>query len=1112
MFHQSSKQILLGIFVALLLITMPVYAVENFKISNYAGAHQIWFEVEDFDERDPDDDSSFALSDEPGAFGRSISSVSGSDGASMIRYTFDISKAGGKGGTWYFWGRVINPNNNSDFMLVDGHPGDQVPFTLPVSGLVNDQRVFEQSDQGPDWFWAPTAGSAGEEAHTKTLKDSENTMYILNRESGATWDVFMWTDSPDYVPTDADYQNAAIFVGGSASDPSPADGAIDVPREVVLSWTPGDFAPPVNGHKVYFSASFNDVNDRVGAITQSAASYAVPQRLNLDTTYYWRVDEVNGPPDYTVYEGSLWSFTTELLAYPIENIIATASSSSAGKGPENTINGSGLDDSGLLHDKVGDDTMWLSETAGPQPTWIEFELDGVYKLYEMWVWNSNESMEPVIGFGFKDVTIEYSTNGVDYMTLGTTHEFARAPGAAGYVHNTTIDMPGIGAKYVRLTANNNWGGILPQFGLSEVRFFYIPVLAREPNPESGARGVSIGTIDAPADVTLSFRPGREAAKHDVYFGSDWQGVIDGTAAVTTVTEASHGPLSLDLAQTYYWRVDEVNEAETPAMWQGDVWDFTTQEYFVMDDFESYNDLDPADPESNRIFMTWLDGYDIPTNGSLVGYDVPPFTEQSIVYGDKQSMPFFYDNSGTAQYSETTLTLTPQQDWTIKGIEALVLWFKGNAPGFVEEPAGTYTMTAAGVDIWGTSDEFRYVWKQLSGDGEITATVESVKWVTGSNDWTKAGVMIRGTLDAGSANAFVALTSGSGDGATFQWRPTAGSSSSSDQTLVGISPPASIRLVRQGNTFTGYVFQNGQWQQEGQSATVAMVDPVYIGLALTSHSSGITTEAVFSDVQTTGAVTGVFTEQAIGVDMPSNDAESMYVAVASSGGTPAVVRYDDPGATQIGDWTEWSIDLKQLSDAGVNLTNVDSISLGVGDKANPQPGGAGLVFVDDIRLYPHREPPDEISLEAEAADSITAPMKIYDDPGASGGQYIGTDDGIGDENSNPPPDGIATYSFTVKGGTYKILLSVIITGGSNSFWVRIPGAISYDPGTDPLNPGWIRFNDIDDGDTWHWDEVHSDDHDEQVVLIKLPPGPHTLEIARREDGALLDAILITDAVD
>jgi hypothetical protein len=152
--------------------------------------------------------------------------------------------------------------------------------------------------------------------------------------------------------------------------------------------------------------------------------------------------------------------------------------------------------------------------------------------------------------------------------------------------------------------------------------------------------------------------------------------------------------------------------------------------------------------------------------------------------------------------------------------------------------------------------------------------------------------------------------------------------------------------------------------------------------------------------------------------------------------------------------------------------------------------------------------EEIWIEAEAADTITAPMKTYDDPAASGGKYIGTDDGIGDENSNPPPDGIATYNFTVQGGTYKIEFRVIITGGSNSFWVRIPSATNYDPGTDPLNPGWIRFNDIADGAAWHWDEVHSNDHNNEVVKITLPAGAHTLEIVRREDGALLDMIVIS----
>jgi len=456
---------------------------------------------------------------------------------------------------------------------------------------------------------------------------------------------------------------------GLASDPSPAHEATDVPRDVVLGWTPGIYAPPISGHKVYLSENFSDVNDGIGGIAQDADSYARPQRLDFGTTYYWRVDEVNGPPDFTVHEGGVWSFTTEPVAYPIQTITATASSSGAGRGPENTVNGSGLGDSGLLHGREGDDNMWLSDATGPQPTWIEFQFDNVYKLHEMWVWNYNEYMEPVLGLGCKDVSIEYSVDGTDYTPLGTTAEFARAPGVPDYEHNTTIDLGGAAAKYVRLTANSNWGGILNQYGLSEVRFFYIPIRAREPSPDSGA-------IDVNLDVTLGFRAGREAAEHDVYISTDEQAVIDGTTLVTTVTEAKHGPLSLDLGTTYYWKINEVNMAETPATWEGDVWDFATKEYFVVDDFESYNDL-CAGFCNNRIFNVWIDGWQQPTNGSIVGYDVPPFCEQTIVHGGKQSMPLFYDNSGTARYSEAERTLSPSQDWTKHGVKALSLWFYGD---------------------------------------------------------------------------------------------------------------------------------------------------------------------------------------------------------------------------------------------------------------------------------------------------------------------------------------------------------------------------------------------------------------------------------------------------
>ena len=459
-----------------------------------------------------------------------------------------------------------------------------------------------------------------------------------------------------------------------ASIPSPPDKATDVPRDVVLRWTPGEHA---DKHDVYCGTNFDDVNEATTTVDpggvymsrQDPNYYPVSGALDLETAYYWRIDEVNAPPTtHIVFKGNVWQFTTEPVAYPIENITATASSAqSADMGPGNTINGSGLDDSGLLHSKEPE-SMWLSST-GPAGAWIEYEFDKVYELHEMWVWNSNQTIEPVVGFGPKDVTIEYSTNATDYVTLGTTHEFARAPGADGYAHNTTVDLGGVAAKYVRLTTNSNWGGIVPQYGLSEVRFFYIPVRAREPSPDSGATDVDV-------DVTLGFRAGREAAQHDVYLSTDEQAVIDGTAPVTTVTEASYGPLSLDLGTTYYWKINEVNMAETPTTWESDLWNFTTPQFLIVDDFESYNDLDPEDPASKRIFSVWVDGWQIPTNGSLVGYENPPFCEQTIVHGGKQSMPLFYNNTGGAAYSEAELPLSPPQDWTKAGIATLVLYFHG----------------------------------------------------------------------------------------------------------------------------------------------------------------------------------------------------------------------------------------------------------------------------------------------------------------------------------------------------------------------------------------------------------------------------------------------------
>jgi hypothetical protein len=449
-----------------------------------------------------------------------------------------------------------------------------------------------------------------------------------------------------------------------AKNPSPANTAADVVRDVLLRWKPADVA---KAHDVYFGTVFDSVNNAsrtnpLGVLVsqaQDANTYDPPGLLALGQTYYWRIDEVEASS--TITKGNIWSFTVEPVAYPIKNVIATASSSqNADTGPEKTVDSSGLTND--LHSTTPEH-MWLSSPTGPTPTWIQYQFDKVYKLQEMWVWNSNQVVEGVLGVGAKDVAIEYSTDGTAWTSLTST-QFTRASGAAGYAHSTTVDLQGIAAKYVKLTIKSNWGGILAQFGLSEVRFFSVPVLAREPNPASGATGVN-------PQVTLSWRAGREAASHAVYVSTDQQAVLNGTAPMTKVVEPRYDA-SVDLGQSYYWKVVEVNEAQATKSWDGDVWSFSTANWIVVEDFESY-----TDQAGGEIFAAWIDGYGTTTNGAQVGYLQAPFAEKTIIHGNKQSMPLSYNNAGGITVSEAVRTFAQPQDWTQHGITTLVLYFYGD---------------------------------------------------------------------------------------------------------------------------------------------------------------------------------------------------------------------------------------------------------------------------------------------------------------------------------------------------------------------------------------------------------------------------------------------------
>jgi hypothetical protein len=278
----------------------------------------------------------------------------------------------------------------------------------------------------------------------------------------------------------------------------------------------------------------------------------------------------------------------------------------------------------------------------------------------------------------------------------------------------------------------------------------------------GSPSPAKGTVDVMQTPVLTWSPGVFADSHEVYFGTDADAVKNADTNSPQYKgrgnfgSESFEPGQLEWNTTYYWRIDEVNNANADSPWKGNIWNFTTANFLVVDDFESYNDLNPDDPNSNRIFLAWLDGFDNPAiNGSVVGHAAAPFAEQTIVHGGLQSMPLAYDNA--VGKSEATLTFTSTRDWTVNGVDTLTVWFRGDS---------------------------------------------------------------------------------------------------------------------------------------------------------------------------------------------GNVAEPIYVALNDS----AVVIHDNPDSATIMSWMAWTIDLQAFADQGVNLANVTSITLGLGNKNNPVAGGAGIMYFDDIRLY------------------------------------------------------------------------------------------------------------------------------------------------------------------
>jgi len=404
-----------------------------------------------------------------------------------------------------------------------------------------------------------------------------------------------------------------------AFGPDPADGAFHEDTWVTLSWSPGDFAV---SHDVYLGDNFDDVNDGAEGTFQG----------NQTATFL-----VAGFPGFPYPDGLVPGTT---YYWRIDEVNDTE--------PNSPWKGN----------------VW-SFSVPPKTAYYPDPADCAEQV------ETDVELSWTGGFGSKLHTVYFGDNfdEVDNATDGLPQ------GVATYTPPGPLEM----AKtyYWRV---DEFDGADTYKG--DVWSFITEGAVGNPNPANGA-------VDVGHTPILTWSPGVYGASHQVYFGTDKDAVKNADTnspeykGTGDLGSERYEPGKLAWHSTYYWRVDEVNNVHPDSPWIGPVWSFTTADFIVVDDFEAYNDLNPEEEGSNRIFLTWIDGYDTPTNGSQVGYTDLPFCEQTIVHSGRQSMPLFYNNSGPANYSEATLPLSETRDWTEEGVGVLTLWFYGDPANAAE---------------------------------------------------------------------------------------------------------------------------------------------------------------------------------------------------------------------------------------------------------------------------------------------------------------------------------------------------------------------------------------------------------------------------------------------
>jgi hypothetical protein len=718
-----------------------------------------------------------------------------------------------------------------------------------------------------------------------------------------------------------------------ASAPNPPDGMKWVDPNTVLTWEPGVDATM---SMVYFGINRDDVLVDLGGHLATNNQFD-PGPLDTETTYYWRVDSIGDK----VFKGDVWSFTTKgpdvggllgsyfnnqnLQGNPVLIRIEGPIAFNWGNGsPEPDVvaeDNFSARWEGLLEIPITDTYMIMARKDDGAACWI----DGEVVFYDMLAsWGISEVK------GFVDLDAGKHEIVLEYFDVG---------------YNAQIEL---------------------LWSTDSIPLQTIPIQALSAPPKAGSPRPPDGAVDVDIEgLTLTWTAGSKADRHQVYFGQNHDAVTAGDPGVDMgqVVETAFTP-QVERGLTYYWRIDEVNDLDPESPWAGDVWSFSTAPFVIVDNFESYGAESP-----HVVFSKWQDGlglFDFVNNewvqladgngsGGLVGTEFAPYVETMDVHGGTgQSLPLAYDHDSEINYSEGTRWFDLPKDFTEDNGTILGVWFKGRQlpTSNVTYSDGKFTLEVAGSDIGGTHDEFVFAYKSI----ETVDLIARIDEQEATNGWAKAGVMIRNGLDDNSAYVFCFVTPD--NGVAVEMRSSDGGNQAGQIALVqDVNAPYWVRIQRDGfGSIICLQSENGVEWQELYRTNLFLDPPIYAGLAMTSHVSNQVNTTIFSNV-TIGSVLQTLSDLEVKeIGVPFNTPAPLYIAMKDETGNQSQVEYvtADPAVspTNILEWTEWLIPLSEfiIRNAGLDLTKIARLTLGVGPEVDADPKGAGRMLYDDIRIY------------------------------------------------------------------------------------------------------------------------------------------------------------------